>query len=392
MKNRIILPLVCLFKVFKALLIILSIFLRVILGLTHHLFGVITKKLRFSITFKITTTYVFLFILIFGLMSAGIMVSFRHYIQNNSPEDYVLILGAILGVFNIIGLISIIFFGSGASRKLLSPIKVMTKTVKEISVNVLDKRIDVSGSKDELKDLAKTFNEMLDRIQKSVEQQNQFVSDASHELRTPIAVIQGYADLLDRWGKDDPQVLRESISAIKSEGESMRSLVEKLLFLARGDKNTQRVEKSEFMLSEVINEILKETRIIDKSHSVLNDQNEDFIIHADQKLIKEAIRIFMDNSIKFTPAGGTIKLNLYRKNKRAVIIIEDTGIGISQEDLPHIFNRFYRADKSRAKASGGTGLGLAIGKWIIDNHCGKINVWSELNTGTVVRIELPLDR
>lgn len=317
------------------------------------------------------------------------MVSFRYYIQNNPPEDYVLFLGIILGIFNIIGLISIIFFGSKASRKLLAPIKVMTKTVKEISINVLDKRIDVSGSKDELKDLAKTFNEMLDRIQKSVEQQNQFVSDASHELRTPIAVIQGYADLLDRWGKDDPQVLEESISAIKSEGESMKSLVQKLLFLARGDKNTQRVEKSNFMLSEVINEILKETRLIDKNHSILNDQNEDFIIHADQKLIKEAIRIFMDNSIKFTPAGGTIKLNSYQKNKRAVISIEDTGIGISQEDLPYIFNRFYRADKARTKASGGTGLGLAIAKWIIDSHYGKIDVWSKLNAGTVVRIELP---
>jgi signal transduction histidine kinase len=312
-----------------------------------------------------------------------------YYIRHNPPENYVLLLGSILGVFNIAGLMSIIFFGSKASRKLLAPIKIMTKTVKEISINVLDKRLDVRGSKDELKDLAKTANEMLDRIQKSVEQQNQFVSDASHELRTPIAVIQGYADLLDRWGKDDPQVLEESIAAIKGEAESMKSLVEKLLFLARGDKNTQRVEKADFMLSEVISEILKETILIDKSHNILNEQNEDFIIHADQKLIKEAIRIFMDNSIKFTPAGGTIRLNLYQKNDKALISIEDTGIGISKEDLPHIFNRFYRADKSRAKASGGTGLGLAIAKWIIDNHRGKVNVWSELNAGTVVRIELP---
>ncbi|KJS16184.1 MAG: histidine kinase [Peptococcaceae bacterium BRH_c4b] len=390
MRNKIILIMKSLFKVSKALLVVLSVIFKVIFRLLHHLSHAVTNKLRFSITFKITTTYVFLFLLIFCLMSVGITVSFRYYIQNNPPEDYVLFLVAILGIFNIVGLISIIFFGSKASRKLLAPIKIMTKTVKEISINVLDKRLDVSGSKDELKDLARTFNEMLDRIQKSVEQQNQFVSDASHELRTPIAVIQGYADLLDRWGKDDQQVLEESIAAIKSEAVSMKSLVEKLLFLARGDKNTQRVEKADFVLSEVINEILKETRLIDKSHNILNDQNEDLIIHADQKLIKEAIRIFMDNSIKFTPAGGTIKLNLYQKNKRALICIEDTGIGISQEDLPYIFNRFYRADKSRTKASGGTGLGLAIAKWIIDNHDGKINVWSELNVMTVVRIELPL--
>jgi len=389
MSNKTIHIIKIMFKVIKALLIVLSFVFKVISRLLHHIFQVTINKLRFSITFKITTTYVFLFLFIFFLMSVGITISFRYYIQNNTPENYVLFLGGILGIFNILGLIFIIFFGSKASRKLLSPIKVMTKTVKEISINVLDKRLDVSGSKDELKDLAKTFNEMLDRIQKSVEQQNQFVSDASHELRTPIAVIQGYADLLNRWGKDDPLVLEESISAIKSEAESMKSLVEKLLFLARGDKNTKRVEMADFILNEVINEILKETRLIDKNHNILNDQNEDFIVHADQKLIKEAIRIFMDNSIKFTPAGGTIKLNSYKKNKRAFISIEDTGIGISQEDLPYIFNRFYRADKSRNKASGGTGLGLAIAKWIIDNHNGKVDVWSELNTGTVVRIELP---
>lgn len=392
MRNKIVLIMKSFLKLIKAVLIVLSFVLKVIFRLLPHISQAITNKLRFSITFKITTTYVFLFLLIFGLMSVGIMVSFSYYIKSNPPEDYVLFLGTILGIFNIAGLISIIFFGSKASRKLLAPIKVMTKTVKEISINVLDKRLDVRGSKDELKDLAKTFNEMLDRIQKSVEQQNQFVSDASHELRTPIAVIRGYADLLYRWGKDDPKVLEESITAIKSEAEGMKGLVEKLLFLARGDKNTQRVEKSDFVLSEVINEILKETRLIDKNHNILNDQIEDFIIHADQNLIKEAIRIFMDNSIKFTPAGGTIKLNLYQKNKRALISIEDTGIGISQEDLPHIFNRFYRADKSRTKASGGTGLGLAIAKWIIDSHHGKIDVRSELNAGTVVRIELPLGR
>lgn len=380
------------FKLSRAFLIVLSIIFKVASRLAPRIYQFIANKLRFSITFKITITYVFLFILIFGLMSTGIMVSFSYFIQKNPPEDYVHFLGVILGVFNIVGLIFIIFFGSKASRKLLAPIKVMTGTVKEISINVLDKRLDVRGSKDELKDLAKTFNEMLDRIEKSVEQQNQFVSDASHELRTPIAVIQGYADLLDRWGKDDPRVLEESIAAVKGEAESMKSLVEKLLFLARGDNNRQRVEKEDFRLGEVINEILKETRLIDKNHNILCDQNEDIIIHADQKLIKEAIRIFMDNSIKFTPAGGTIKLNSYRKNKRACISIEDTGIGISQEDLPHIFNRFYRADKSRAKASGGTGLGLAIAKWIIDNHHGKIDVWSKPDVGTVVRIELPPGR
>lgn len=380
-----------LFQFIKALLSIVLYILRFIFKLLDKIIDEIVNKLRFSISFKITVTYVFIFILVSSIMSTGIYFSFEYYIKTNSPADYIYVLGAILFAFNIIGLTSIIFIGSRASKKLINPVKVMTETVKEISINALDKRLDISGSKDELKDLAKTFNDMLDRIQVSIEQQNQFVSDASHELRTPISVIQGYANLLDRWGKDDKQVLEESISAIKSESENMKNLVENLLFLARGDKNTQKIEKQLFIMSEVITEVLKETRLIDNIHSITNTQNEKYTIKADKRLIKEALRIFIDNSVKYTPAGGSIRLNCYIKNNSAIISIEDTGIGIPEEDLPHIFNRFYRSDKSRTKKSGGTGLGLAIAKWIIDKHDGKINVWSEVNTGTAIRIELPIE-
>ncbi|MGF7060189.1 sensor histidine kinase [Brassicibacter mesophilus] len=380
-----------LFQFIKALLSIILYILRFIFKLLDKIIDEIVNKLRFSISFKITVTYVLIFILVSSIMSTGIYFSFEYYIKTNSPADYIYVLGAILFAFNIIGLTSIIFIGSRASKKLINPVKVMTETVKEISINALDKRLNISGSKDELKDLAKTFNDMLDRIQVSIEQQNQFVSDASHELRTPISVIQGYANLLDRWGKDDKQVLEESISAIKSESENMKNLVENLLFLARGDKNTQKIEKQLFIMSEVITEVLKETRLIDNIHSITNKQNEKYTIKADKWLIKEALRIFIDNSVKYTPAGGSIRLNSYIKNNSAIISIEDTGIGIPEEDLPHIFNRFYRSDKSRTKKSGGTGLGLAIAKWIIDKHDGKINVWSEVNTGTAIRIELPIE-
>lgn len=379
-----------LWKLIRSLLIVGWFCFRLILRILKRIFHSINNKLRFSITFKITATYVLLFAVTFSLMSAGIIASFNYYIKEYPPKDYLVLMGIILGFFNIVGLLAIVFFGSRASRRLLAPVKTMTNTAEEISIHALHKRLDVTGSKDELKDLAKTFNEMLDRIESSVELQNRFISDASHELRTPIAVIQGYADLLVRWGKDDPKVLEESIFAIKSEAESMNSLVEKLLFLARGDKGRQKVEKESFQLSEVIDEILKETRLIDPNHQIWSDQNDKLMIYADRGLIKEAIRIFVENSIKFTPPMGTIKLNLYGKNKKAIISVEDNGVGISKEDLPYIFNRFYRADKSRTKSSGGTGLGLAIAKWIIDTHQGKIDVWSELNYGTVVRIELPL--
>ena len=358
-----------------------------------HLLGLIKKGLehnfRFSLTFRITIAYVFLFFTVFLLMSVGIIISFNYFIQDYPPEDYIFLLGTILLVFNLIGIIAIILIGSGVSRRLLAPIKSMTKTVQEISFNQLNRRLDVSGSKNELKDLAQTFNGMLDRIQESVEQQNRFISDASHELRTPISVIQGYANLLARWGKDDEKVLEESISALQSEAVNMNHLIEELLFLAREDSGTLKINKEDFRLCEVINEILQETNMIDSTHQFINEKNEEFTINADRKLLKEAVRIFMDNSIKYTPAGGSITLNCYRKNKKAIISVEDTGVGISKEDLLNIFTRFYRAEKSRTKEKGGTGLGLAIAKLIIDNHNGKINVWSEVNKGTIFRIELP---
>ncbi|WAG55348.1 HAMP domain-containing histidine kinase [Clostridium estertheticum] len=308
----------------------------------------------------------------------------------NKENEYLTIFTVIIFIVNLFSLIITLGFGSRASKKMLLPIKNMTKATRAISINALEKRLDVSTSHDELKQLAETFNEMLNRIQNSYEMQNQFVSDASHELRTPIAVIQGYANMLYRWGKDDKAVLDESISAIKSESYNMQQLVEKLLFLARSDKKTQKVYKEDFCINELINEIIKETKLIDVSHEISSDINEELSIYADKNLLKQALRIFIDNSIKYTPIGGTIKLNSYIKKSNLTIEIIDTGIGIAKDDLPHIFTRFYRCDKSRAKESGGTGLGLSISKWIIGKHNGSILVESKIEMGTKITIGLPM--
>jgi len=287
-------------------------------------------------------------------------------------------------------LIIIIIIGYSSSKKLLRPIKVMTDAVQSVTINQLDSRIDVRGSQNEFRDLARTFNSMLDRLQKSYEMQNQFVSDASHELRTPISVIQGYASMLDRWGKDDGKVLEESIAAIKSEAEDMKSLIEKLLFLARGDKDAQRIEKADFPINELIDEIVRETKLIDDKHEILCPRNEGIRVFADYSLMKESIRIFVDNSLKYTPEGGKVELQCYLQNNKAVITIEDTGIGIPKEDIPYVFDRFYRADKSRTKQTGGTGLGMAIAKWIILRHDGAIRVQSEVNIGTKIEVTIPI--
>lgn len=330
-----------------------------------------------------------------GLMHLNIQVEPNddiYYIQlSKSLSEEKLYLAALFFAVTISFILTVIltvFIGSRILRKMLKPINNMISTAR--SARDLHARLNVVDSHDELKELAETFNEMLDRIETSYELQNQFVSDASHELRTPISVIQGYANLLQRWGKEDKEVLGESVTAIKNEADNMKELVEKLLFLARTDKNTQQLEKSPFSVNGLVDEVLKETKLIDSEHNITGEINEIITIDADRGLIKQALRIFIDNSIKYTPTGGTIKINSYLKNNRVKITIEDNGIGISKEDLPYVFNRFYKCDKSRTREGGSTGLGLSIAKWIIEKHKGAIVVESVLTKGTKIIITLPV--
>lgn len=303
---------------------------------------------------------------------------------------YLLVLLAVLTVSFIPAVLFMVIKGWKTLKKMLKPIDNMISTARSISARDLHTRLNVVDSHDELKELAETFNEMLDRIQISYEQQNRFVSDASHELRTPIAVIQGYANLLQRWGKGEKEILDESVSAIKNEADNMQILVERLLFLARADQDTQKVGKTAFSLNELIDELVRETRLIDSEHEITGETNAIVSLVADRSLIKQALRIFIDNSIKFTPPGGAIKINSCLGDNQVRIMVEDNGVGISAEDLPYVFDRFYKCDKSRIRESGGTGLGLSIAKWIIEKHGGTIALESALNKGTKIIVKLPV--
>jgi len=261
--------------------------------------------------------------------------------------------------------------------------------IKTIDARKLHRRISVDSSQNELKDLAQAINDMLNRINQSYESQVRFVSDASHELRTPISVIQGYVGLLDRWGKHDEKTLEESIGAIKSETESMKVLVEQLLFLARGDNETIQLHKEIFDSCAVVDEIIKETRLIDPNHVFETQLDSPAYIEADQQLIKQAVRVLVDNSIKYTPAEEKVTIRVFKENDKVKIQVQDNGIGIDPEDVPNIFNRFYRSDESRARKTGGSGLGLSIARWIVERHGGHFEVISRLDIGTRTTIILP---
>jgi len=259
--------------------------------------------------------------------------------------------------------------------------------LESINASRLDTRIQVDDTQEELRNIALAINGMLDRINEAYRAQVRFVSDASHELRTPISVIQGYANLLDRWGKNDEKALQESITAIKDEAASMKDLVEQLLFLARGDNNTIKLQLEEVSLPALAEEAVFETQLIDTTHH-FELRTCDAVITADRALIKQALRILIDNAIKYTDPNGNITVSVERAGDSARLSVSDDGIGIEPEILPYVFDRFYRADESRAKATGGAGLGLSIAKWIVSRHGGHMEVLSRLGIGTRIIIAL----
>ncbi len=203
-------------------------------------------------------------------------------------------------------------------------------------------------------------------------------------------MVQGYANLLDRWGKDDPAIRQEAIDAIRQEADSMKELVEQLLFLARGDNDSMRIEMEDFDLTALAAEVLRETEMIDQTHIFLARWDGAVPVRADAGLIKQALRVLVDNSIKYSPEGGRILLSVRADGGAARMSVQDEGQGIGAESLPHIFDRFFRTDESRARQTGGTGLGLAIAKWIADRHGGWFEVLSREGVGTRITMVLPL--
>ncbi len=306
-------------------------------------------------------------------------------------EDAFVLRGLLFGLAGLVLLCSVSFLihGHRLNAKLLQPISDIAETAQQMSEKNLSSRINVAGTQNELRDLAVVINDMLDRIETAYNRQKQFVSDASHELRTPIAVLQGYAGLLKRWGKDNPDVRDEAIAAIASETQSMKELVENLLFLARHDKKTLSLSFAPFDSAEMLRELVKETEIIAVNHRVIGGTLAECTLLGDRAMVKQAVRIFVDNALKYTPPGGCVEIASRRLAQSLLITVSDNGPGIKKADLLRIFDRFYRADAARSGQVAGHGLGLSIARTIALSHNGKIHVKSKPGQGSAFSLELP---
>lgn len=275
---------------------------------------------------------------------------------------------------------------------LLSVSKLSDRVNKMTLQNLHGNRLDEDKTEEELQELVIGINRMLDRMEEAYESQKQFVSEASHELRTPITVLQGYSGMLRRWGAEDPEVLAESVEAIESEAKSMQDLVEKLLFLSRHERKKLPFSKERFDMAEVVTELGKEFSYLTDRRELVCNVCDSAPVFGDRQMLKQALRVFLDNALKYTNRGDRISLICRNKSGSCEVIIEDTGLGMRREELEGIFSRFFRGDTVRGKNIEGHGLGLSIARLIIDGHGGKITVMSQYTKGSTFTVTIPRQR
>jgi len=282
--------------------------------------------------------------------------------------------------------------GFWLSRKALSPVDALTRAARRISGSNLSDRLETLKTGDELQRLSDTLNEMLARIESAFLRVTQFTADASHELRTPISLIRTEAEIVLRRSRGDAEY-REALRHILLEAERTTTLVEELLSLARADAGRESLHLHPLDLRSLIAEagdewrqLLEVRKLQFKPHLVAGEVQ----VLADHVAIQRLLAILMDNAVKYTPAPGVIELRLETNDYNAVLSVQDSGIGIAEEDQPKIFERFFRVDKARSREMGGAGIGLSIAQWIVQQHQGSISVQSDLGHGSTFCVRLPL--
>ncbi len=277
------------------------------------------------------------------------------------------------------------------ARRILRPVDEMTQKARSIEERDLSQRIEVK-TKDELGRLASTLNEMIERLEKAFRRQKQFTSDASHELRAPLAIIEAESTLT--LHKDRTKIdYRESLKSISQEAQRMSHIVDQLLALARADSGDEKLSLRRVNLSQLVAKLSSDVELLcrDKGLKYQLGQMENLVVKGDRAKLRQLLLNILDNAIRYTPRGGKISVSVQREGGTAVVSVSDTGAGIPAEDLPRIFDRFYQVDKARSRIDGGgSGLGLAIAKDIAEAHRGRIEVQSEVGKGSNFSIFLPL--
>jgi heavy metal sensor kinase len=283
--------------------------------------------------------------------------------------------------------------GYWLSGRALAPVTQITNDARRINATNLSERLAVPAAHDELRELSETLNAMLGRIDRSVSQLRQFTADASHELRAPLALIYTAAEFSLRRERPREELV-DALEKILRESRHTTSLVDSLLLLARADSGQDTLHAPvSINLSALCRDAADRATELASAKGISVDadfESTSIVVDGDETALRRLLLILVDNAVKYTPIGGRVDIRLAVEENAALITISDTGIGIAAADVPHVFDRFWRADKVRSRAAGGAGLGLAIARWIVDRHGGTIAVSSEVGRGSAFRVTLPL--
>lgn len=273
------------------------------------------------------------------------------------------------------------------SRSLFQPLDDIATVARQITrADDLSRRVPHSTRTDEIGDLARAFNQTLERLERLFRSQQRFLADVSHELRTPLTSMRGNMDLMQKLELYD----EESVVVIQEEMERMSRLLGDLLMLARADSGGLPLRHDRVELDNLLFDVYRQVGRTEKSVDLELAAVDQVVISGDEDRLKQLLLNLVDNAVKYTPEGGQVSLSLTQDAGWAHLTVADTGIGIPPEDLAHIFDRFYRVDKARNRAQGGSGLGLAIAKWVVQAHGGNIQVQSTVGKGTTFMVTLPV--
>jgi two-component system, OmpR family, sensor kinase len=282
--------------------------------------------------------------------------------------------------------------GSLLARKSLEPVSAMAEQAARISATSLHERVAVPNPRDELGRLAGVLNDLLERLDRSFEEQRRLMADASHELRTPVAIISGEAELALSREQRSPAELHAALERVRGESNRLKRIVEDLFLLARAEAGDPIMVPHEVYLGEVAADSVRAVRSLAERKSVTLAFTgvEDLPFQGDEALLRRLFVNLLDNAIKYTPAGGDVTLSAERQNGDYLVTVADTGPGIPPEAQPHIFDRFYRSDRDRrASATSGAGLGLAIAAWVAQTHGGSVSLEQSGTAGSRFAVRLP---
>ncbi len=346
------------------------------------------KRIKIGITIRVTALYLLMTAIALAAISVVVLTNVEQFLREHEvvgADLFLFNLRFITVVVSVALLAAVCTVGYVSAYFTLAPIRRMLKSIRQITSENLSMRLEEAKGETELKELAIEINKLLQDLEETLDRQRKFVSNVSHEFRTPITVIKGQARLLLRWGKNDPALLEEGLRDIATEAENLQAIAEQSLKLVNYGRY-QPIVKSVDCVS--LLQGIADSYVTEKKNVSFAPETAELTVSTDAALLTECVRALVDNAVKYSPVGSPVTISCKQEDGKIKISVKDEGVGIAKEEVPKIFDRFYRCDTVRKRENGGYGLGLAICAAIVEALKGEIGVQTELGKGSEFTIVL----